>query len=243
MRESRTYGSGGARGNSRPYREFFFAAVHESGFGTKCKYRHVRYYARSRSFSGSDAEIAPLSRLLSHSLLLFAVTRTGGTFATALSIRWHEMHGMCAVLHYIALMIRTFRHKGLKELFERGASRRVEQIYIERCRQIFAVNHNARNIQHINLPSYALHPLKGKRSATWSVRVAVSADMALRLGAYFGNGPELWLNLRQDHDLWHARQAIKAQLAKIARAAAARAYSKQFGDLPREGALSAGVNG
>jgi hypothetical protein len=35
MRESRTYGSvRGARGNSRPYRDRFFAAVHESGPGT-----------------------------------------------------------------------------------------------------------------------------------------------------------------------------------------------------------------
>ena len=33
MRESLMYGSGrGARGNSRPYRELVFSAVHEAGF-------------------------------------------------------------------------------------------------------------------------------------------------------------------------------------------------------------------
>src|SRR4249920_400012 len=36
MRESRTYGSErGARGNSRPYRDRCFAALHEFGYGTK----------------------------------------------------------------------------------------------------------------------------------------------------------------------------------------------------------------
>jgi hypothetical protein len=36
MRESLMYGSvRGTRGNSRPYRDMFFAAVHESGCGTE----------------------------------------------------------------------------------------------------------------------------------------------------------------------------------------------------------------
>jgi addiction module HigA family antidote len=49
-------------------------------------------------------------------------------------------------------------------------------------------------------------------------RSAVTAEMALRLGIYFGNGPELWLNLQQAHDLWHAQQALKGELGKIERA-------------------------
>jgi len=36
MRESLMYGSvRGTRGNSRPYRDMVFAALHESGYGTK----------------------------------------------------------------------------------------------------------------------------------------------------------------------------------------------------------------
>ncbi len=34
---------------------------------------------------------------------------------------------------------------------------------------------------------------------------AVSADTALRLGRYFGTGPELWLNLQSHYDLEVAR--------------------------------------
>ena len=46
MRESRTYGSErGARGNSRPYRDTLFAALHESGCGTNAKSRDVRFVA------------------------------------------------------------------------------------------------------------------------------------------------------------------------------------------------------
>lgn len=44
---------------------------------------------------------------------------------------------------------------------------------------------------------------------------AVSPEMALRLGTFFDNGPELWLGMQADHDLWRARQALKAELAKI----------------------------
>jgi addiction module HigA family antidote len=47
---------------------------------------------------------------------------------------------------------------------------------------------------------------------------AVTAEMALRLGIYCGNGPELWLNLQQAYDLWHAERALKGELRKIGRA-------------------------
>jgi addiction module HigA family antidote len=47
-------------------------------------------------------------------------------------------------------------------------------------------------------------------------RSAVSTEMALRLGRYFGNGPQLWLNVQQDYDLWHAERALSGELGKIA---------------------------
>jgi addiction module HigA family antidote len=40
--------------------------------------------------------------------------------------------------------------------------------------------------------------LNGKRSIT--------ADTALRLGIYFGTGPELWMNLQQNYELRLAQQ-------------------------------------
>ena len=44
---------------------------------------------------------------------------------------------------------------------------------------------------------------------------AITADMALRIGALLGNGPALWLNMQQAHDLWHAEKAIGDQVKKI----------------------------
>lgn len=42
--------------------------------------------------------------------------------------------------------------------------------------------------------------VKGERTIT--------ADTALRLGAYFGTSPELWLNLQTSYDLRQARRTI-----------------------------------
>jgi addiction module HigA family antidote len=46
-------------------------------------------------------------------------------------------------------------------------------------------------------------------------KAPVSPEMALRLGKFCGNGPELWLRLQQNYDLWHAQRSLKAELAKI----------------------------
>ncbi|HSL85269.1 MAG TPA: HigA family addiction module antitoxin [Thermoanaerobaculia bacterium] len=48
-----------------------------------------------------------------------------------------------------------------------------------------------------------------------SGRSAVTADMALRLGRFCGNGPDLWLRMQQAHDLWRAREELRAELDQI----------------------------
>ena len=47
----------------------------------------------------------------------------------------------------------------------------------------------------------------------------ITTEMALRIGRLAGNGPGLWLRMQQAHDLWHAEQRLKAELARIAPAA------------------------
>ena len=42
---------------------------------------------------------------------------------------------------------------------------------------------------------------------------AISADLALRLGKYFGMTPQFWMNLQTDYDL--RRAAANATLSKI----------------------------
>lgn len=44
---------------------------------------------------------------------------------------------------------------------------------------------------------------------------AVTPEMALRLGKFCGNGPDLWVRMQEAHDLWHAERRIADQLASI----------------------------
>lgn len=54
-----------------------------------------------------------------------------------------------------------------------------------------------------------------------SGRSGVSAEMAVRLGKFCGNGPGLWLRMQQAHDLWHAEQRLREELERIPGHAAA----------------------
>jgi addiction module HigA family antidote len=40
----------------------------------------------------------------------------------------------------------------------------------------------------------------------------VSADTAMRLGRYFGTGPEFWINLQAYYDLAHAKGELGAEI-------------------------------
>ena len=51
--------------------------------------------------------------------------------------------------------------------------------------------------------------IKGKRD--------IDADTALRLGQFFGTGPELWMNLQKSYELDIGRQKIGNQLKRIKR--------------------------
>ena len=48
-----------------------------------------------------------------------------------------------------------------------------------------------------------------------SEQAGVSPEMALRLGKFCGNGPDLWIRMQEAHDLWHAERRIAAELASI----------------------------
>lgn len=46
-------------------------------------------------------------------------------------------------------------------------------------------------------------------------RRSISADTALRLGKYFGTGPEFWMNLQMNYDLGVALRDKKTELSNI----------------------------
>ena len=43
----------------------------------------------------------------------------------------------------------------------------------------------------------------------------VTAEMALRIGKFCGNGPDLWLRMQATHDLWRMGQILQDALNQI----------------------------
>ena len=58
-------------------------------------------------------------------------------------------------------MIRSFRHKGLQELFERGASRKVRADLQARAMRRLDALDSAENLEQLNVPGFNFHPLRG----------------------------------------------------------------------------------
>jgi addiction module HigA family antidote len=44
---------------------------------------------------------------------------------------------------------------------------------------------------------------------------AITSDTALRLGKYFGTGPEFWINLQTNYDLCLTEKQVKDELERI----------------------------
>lgn len=69
-------------------------------------------------------------------------------------------------------MILSFRHKGLKLLFEKGNRRRVAADQAAKIERILARLDEASEVGNMDLPGFRLHPLKGDFAGFWSVIVA-----------------------------------------------------------------------
>ena len=68
-------------------------------------------------------------------------------------------------------MIQSFRHKGLRDLFESGSTSGVQASHAKRLRMQLAALDTAQSVQDMDIPSFRLHPLKGQMRGRWSVTV------------------------------------------------------------------------
>lgn len=50
----------------------------------------------------------------------------------------------------------------------------------------------------------------------------VSPEFAIRLGAYFGNGPGLWIRMQAAWDVWHAERAPRPKVVPHSASGASR---------------------
>jgi len=69
-------------------------------------------------------------------------------------------------------MIRSFRNKGLKLLFEKADRRKVKSEYADKIERILARLEEASAVGNMDLPGFKLHPLKGDRAGFWSIAVS-----------------------------------------------------------------------
>lgn len=68
-------------------------------------------------------------------------------------------------------MIESFRHKGLRLLFEADDRSKVRQDQVRRLAIVLAALDEADTIDDLNRPSFRLHPLRGELAGFWSVWV------------------------------------------------------------------------
>jgi toxin HigB-1 len=69
-------------------------------------------------------------------------------------------------------MIRSFRHKGLKLLYEKGERRKVGAEQADKIGRILARLDQASEVADMDLPGFRLHALKGDLRGFWSVSVS-----------------------------------------------------------------------
>ena len=68
-------------------------------------------------------------------------------------------------------MIESFRHKGLKRLFEEDDRSKLGPDVVEKIRLILSALEEAGSIDDLNQPSFRLHRLKGDFEGYWAVTV------------------------------------------------------------------------
>jgi len=77
-------------------------------------------------------------------------------------------------------MVRSFKHRGLKRLYERGDRRGIRPDLVDTVEDLLARLDEADTPQALNLPGYRLHPLKGDLQGFWSVTVRANWRIVFR---------------------------------------------------------------
>ena len=62
--------------------------------------------------------------------------------------------------------------------------------------------------EHLHVTRQALHRILAGTAS-------LSPDMALRIGKFCGNGPEVWLRMQGAYDLWHAERRLAGEIKTI----------------------------
>ena len=69
-------------------------------------------------------------------------------------------------------MIVSFKHRGLRALYEGRTSRRVAPDHVRKLTDVLAVLDRSRGPRDVDLPGFRLHPLKGELQGHYAVAVS-----------------------------------------------------------------------
>lgn len=92
-------------------------------------------------------------------------------------------------------MIKSFKHKGIKNFFEKGDYSSIQAKHRKKLRLQLSALDTAQVIEDMNLPGYGLHKLKGDRKDSWSIVV----NGNWRLTFEFINGDAYIVNYEDYH--------------------------------------------
>lgn len=77
-------------------------------------------------------------------------------------------------------MIRSFQHRGLQRLYERGDSSGIRPDLAEKVERIVTVLDAAETPRALDLPGFRLHALKGDLKGFWAVTVRANWRIIFR---------------------------------------------------------------
>ena len=69
-------------------------------------------------------------------------------------------------------MIASFKHRGLRRLYEEDDHRGLSPEQVNKIKRILARLDEATGVMNMALPGFRLHPLKGKLKDVWAVSVS-----------------------------------------------------------------------
>jgi toxin HigB-1 len=77
-------------------------------------------------------------------------------------------------------VIRSFKHRGLKRLYERDDRSGINPDLLETVERILTLLDNATTPKALDLPRYRLHQLRGDLKGVWSVTVRANWRIVFR---------------------------------------------------------------
>ena len=92
-------------------------------------------------------------------------------------------------------MIKSWKHKGLKELFLTGNKKLIRPDMADRLRRRLDVLDAANSLDALGLPGFRLHPLRGNLKGRYSVRVTGNWRITFR----FEDGDVFDIDLEDYH--------------------------------------------